>query len=219
MVRQFCRGKVIHRANVGNDANADSYAHRYTIADCHADSDAHTDSNGYADTDSDANANSDSDANANSHSDAIANSHSDSNANSHSDANPTRTPTPTPTRTPTPTPTSSVTPTIDISVSPGQVVERSDATFTVSSSTVLSQPITVSYSMRGTALRGSDYTLSGTAGRVTIPAGQSSATVLLHTIADHVKERNETVTMLLTNGTENKLPRRPKATLTIVNGP
>jgi hypothetical protein len=73
--------------------------------------------------------------------------------------------------------------------------------------------------MRGTALRGSDCTLSGTAGQVTILAGQSSATVSLHGVADHVKERNQTVTMLLTNGTGYKLPRRPKAALTIVNGP
>jgi hypothetical protein len=73
--------------------------------------------------------------------------------------------------------------------------------------------------MRGTAVQGSDYTLGGTSGQITIPAGESSATVLLQTIADHVKERNETATMLLTNGTGYKLPRRPKASLTILNGP
>jgi hypothetical protein len=73
--------------------------------------------------------------------------------------------------------------------------------------------------MRGTALQGSDYTLSGTAGQVTIPAGQSSATVLLHAVADHVKETNETATMVLTSGTGYKIPKRAKATLTIVNGP
>lgn len=74
--------------------------------------------------------------------------------------------------------------------------------------------------MRGTALNGIDYTLSGTAGQVTIAAGQSSAAVTLHSIADHVKERNETAVMGLASGSGYKIPRRgAKATLTIINGP
>jgi hypothetical protein len=73
--------------------------------------------------------------------------------------------------------------------------------------------------MRGTALKGSDYTLGGPPDQVTIPAGQFSATVGLHTVADHVKERNQTAVMVLTNGVGYKLPRHAKATLTIVNGP
>ena len=106
-----------------------------------------------------------------------------------------------------------------VSVSPSQVIEDSDATFTVSSSIVLSQTITVSYSMRGAALKGTDYTLSGTPSQITIPSGQSSATVVLHTIADHVKETNETATMALSSGAGYKIPKRAKATLTIVNAP
>ena len=73
--------------------------------------------------------------------------------------------------------------------------------------------------MGGGAHIGSDYTLSGTTGQVTILAGQSSATALLHSIADHVKERNETVVMTLQAGAGYKIPRRAKATLTIVNRP
>ena len=73
--------------------------------------------------------------------------------------------------------------------------------------------------MGGRARAGSDYTLSGTAGQATLPAGQSSATVTLHSIADHVKERNESVTMSLQSGAGYKIPKRAKATLTIVNGP
>jgi hypothetical protein len=73
--------------------------------------------------------------------------------------------------------------------------------------------------MRGTARQGNDYNWDGTPGQVTIPAGQSSATIVLHTVADHVKEKSETATMILTNGTGYKLPRRAKATLTIVNAP
>jgi len=73
--------------------------------------------------------------------------------------------------------------------------------------------------MRGTALNGVDYILDETAGQVTIGAGQSSATVTLHAIADHVKERNETAVMALVSGSGYKLPKRgAKATLTILNG-
>jgi hypothetical protein len=74
--------------------------------------------------------------------------------------------------------------------------------------------------MRGTALNGTDYTLNGSSGQVTIAAGQSSAAVTLHSIADHVKERNETAVMALATGSGYKIPRRgAKATLTIINGP
>jgi K319L-like, PKD domain len=138
---------------------------------------------------------------------------------------PSPTPTPTPSVTPTPTPTAtpsatpSGTPVVTVSVTPGQVIEGDDATFTFSSSVVRQQPTTVFYSMGGRAQRGSDYTLSGTPGQVTIPAGQLSATVFLHSIADHVKERNETAALTPGSGSGYTVPRRAKAILTIVNGP
>jgi hypothetical protein len=130
---------------------------------------------------------------------------------------PTATPTPTPTATPTPSP--SATPTVTVSVSPTSVTEGSDATFTVASSFVLSQAVTVNYSMRGTAQNGTDYTLTGTAGQVTIAAGQSSATVTLHSIADHVQERSETAIMALLAGSGYGVPKPGKATLKILNAP
>jgi len=74
--------------------------------------------------------------------------------------------------------------------------------------------------MRGTALNATDYTLDGTAGQVTIAAGTNSAAVTLHSIADHVKERNETAIIVPGAGVDYKLPRHgTKATLTIINGP
>jgi hypothetical protein len=74
--------------------------------------------------------------------------------------------------------------------------------------------------MRGTAIDGADYTLSGAPGEVTIGAGQNSATVTLHSIADHVREKNETAIMALSSGSGYKLPKRgAKATLTILNAP
>lgn len=132
---------------------------------------------------------------------------------------PTVTPTPRPTPTVTPSPSPSATPTITVSVLTGQVVEGSDATFSITSSVALGQPVTVSYAMGGKAQQGADYTLDGTPGQVTILAGQSSATVTLHAIADHVKERKESVTMTLNSGTGYRIPRRARATLTIVDGP
>ena len=73
--------------------------------------------------------------------------------------------------------------------------------------------------MRGTAVNGTDYTLDGTAGQVTIPGGQTSATVTLHSIADNVKEKNETAIMVPSSGGGYKLPKHgTKATLTIING-
>jgi len=154
--------------------------------------------------------------------------YSASNAAPTPTATPTATPSPTPTATisptatPTPTPsaTPNSTPTITVSVSPSSVVEGNDATFTFSSSAVVSQPVTVSYSMRGTAINGTDYVLTGAPGQATIAAGQSSATITLHSIADHVKEKTETAILLPTSGPDYKLPKRgTKATLTILNGP
>jgi hypothetical protein len=134
---------------------------------------------------------------------------------------PAVTPTPSATATPTPstTPTPTITPNVHLSVSQRQVSEGSDARFVISASIVVSQPLTVSYSMRGTARLGSDYTLDGTAGQVTVPAGRSSATVVLHAVADHVKEKNESATLMLNADPAYELPSRSRATVTIVNAP
>jgi hypothetical protein len=73
--------------------------------------------------------------------------------------------------------------------------------------------------MAGTAELGADYTLSNNSGHLTIPAGESSATVVLHAIADQTKEKKETAAMTLVKGTGYKVPKRPKAVVTIVDGP
>jgi hypothetical protein len=57
-------------------------------------------------------------------------------------------------------------------------------------------PLTVFYSMAGSATLGTDYTLSGTPGQATIPAGSSSATVVLHAMGGVGKN----ATMVLVNG-------------------
>ena len=58
------------------------------------------------------------------------------------------------------------------------------------------QPVTVNYSMSGSASLDTDYTLSGTPGEVTIPEGRSSARVILHAL----RSVKKAATMTLTNG-------------------
>jgi len=57
-------------------------------------------------------------------------------------------------------------------------------------------PVTVNYSMSGSAILGTDYTLSGTPGQVTILAGDFSANVILHA----VRNVNKGATMTLIPG-------------------
>jgi hypothetical protein len=69
--------------------------------------------------------------------------------------------------------------------------------------------VTVYYSMSGKATLGTDYTLSGTPGRIIIPAGQASATITLHSLVDNVhRERNEVATMTLQRGTGYRLSNK-----------
>jgi hypothetical protein len=133
---------------------------------------------------------------------------------------PTPSPTPTPTPSPTPTPTPRPAPvTVNVSASPKQIHEGATATYTVSASAVVSQSVTVSYAMSGTATLGNDYTLSGTAGQVTIAAGQSSASVVLQALSDNVKEKKETATMTLQPGTGYKLGKPKQVAVSILDGP
>ena len=79
--------------------------------------------------------------------------------------------------------------------------------------------------MSGKAILGSDYSLSGSASQVTIPAGQISANVTLTAIVDNVKEKSETAIMTLQSGNGYNLPASagkkkkkssaPSATVTI----
>lgn len=88
-------------------------------------------------------------------------------------------------------------PQVYIKVSPTRVTQGQNATFTVVSlSGPVLQPVTVTYSMSGTAHVGSDYTMSGTFGQITIPVGQSSGAVTFHALTSVKK----TASMALTNG-------------------
>jgi hypothetical protein len=115
---------------------------------------------------------------------------------------PTATATATATRTPTPTPTPTPRATVAareafVTVSQSSVRKERDAAFSVAlDHRPAAQPITVHYSMSGSARLGTDYTLSGILGQVTIPAGEFSASVILHARTNV----NRTATMTLIPG-------------------
>lgn len=85
-----------------------------------------------------------------------------------------------------------------ISIGDVTVDEGDDAHFTVTLSNTYPYDITVSYATAdGTAVEGGDY--SGATGTVTIPAGQTSATVTVSTTEDDVFEMTEDFTVVLSD--------------------
>jgi len=109
-------------------------------------------------------------------------------------------------------------PNVSIGAFPIQVYEGSSATYTVFVSPAPSQSITVSYSRSGTAVLGTDYTLSGILGKVTIPAGKTSASFTLTSLRDkdEAHETNQTAIMTLQAGTGYNLINPKTATVTIL---
>ncbi|MCX2576362.1 Calx-beta domain-containing protein, partial [Pedobacter sandarakinus] len=71
-------------------------------------------------------------------------------------------------------------------------------TFTVNLSNPSSQPTTLTYAFTGTASEGADYTAIATK-TITIPAGETTATINVPTLADNLVEGTETVVATLTN--------------------
>jgi hypothetical protein len=106
-------------------------------------------------------------------------------------------------------------------VSPTQIHEGANANYTVTASAAVSQSINVKYAMSGTATFKNDYTLStGTTPlQVTIPAGQSSATVTLRARTDNTAEQTETATMTLQPGTGYVVGPNNQKTVSILDGP
>jgi M6 family metalloprotease-like protein len=78
------------------------------------------------------------------------------------------------------------------------------ATFTVRLNAASLQPVTVQYATaNGTAVAPGDYTAKS--GSVTIPAGQTSATVVVDVKLDSLKEVNETFFLNISNATNGKI--------------
>ena len=91
------------------------------------------------------------------------------------------------------------------------------ATFTVSRWGNSTNPLTVNYTIGGTAVNGTDdAALSGT---VTIPAGQSSATITVSPVLDNLLEGDETVVVTLASATLYAVGSPASGTVTIVDAP
>ena len=67
--------------------------------------------------------------------------------------------------------------------------------------------ITVSYTLSGKAKLGVDFTVSGVAGQVVIPAGQTSADIVVTALNDILKESSEKVNISLNTGAGYTLAR------------
>ena len=111
-------------------------------------------------------------------------------------------------------------PVVTVSASPTQIREGGTATYRITITPAVYQPITVRYLTGGTATKGSDYTLSGSPAQVTIPGGQTSGTVTLTAIKDTKVEQPETAIMRLQASGAYKWPSSsgstpPSATVTI----
>ena len=110
---------------------------------------------------------------------------------------------PSPTPTPTPAPTPTVPPsatTVTLTANPARVKTGGTATYLISASLVnTNSDITISYAMSGSAVLGTNYSLSGEPRQVTIPAGQSSATVMVRILSGR-KNKGKTVIMNLISG-------------------
>ena len=109
-------------------------------------------------------------------------------------------------------------PTIAVKASPGTVNAGNDASFVITTSSADStKPITVSYSMVGTAIFGTDYSLNGILGEADIPAGALSTRVTLHSFNARVGRRGKSVILQLQPSTTYRLTVPKKATITITS--
>ena len=95
-------------------------------------------------------------------------------------------------------------------------------TFQISRTGDTTTPLTVNFSVGGTATFGNDYnqtgaTLNGTNGTVTIPAGQSSVGITVNPVNDGVSDLNETIEIGLQAATGYTLGAQSSSTLTIID--
>ena len=95
--------------------------------------------------------------------------------------------------------------------------------YTFTRNGVTTGPLTVNFSVGGTATFNTDYTQTGAAtftatdGTVTFGAGNTTATVTVDPTADNAVEPNETVILTLTAGTGYNVANPSTATGTITN--
>lgn len=86
-------------------------------------------------------------------------------------------------------------PRVSISASASSTSESGGAFWTFTRTGDITEPLSVAYTVSGTATNGIDYSLLN--GLITIPAGQSSWTLPLVVIDDNIQESNETVILTI----------------------
>ncbi|GAL94788.1 Calx-beta domain-containing protein [Microcystis aeruginosa] len=110
-------------------------------------------------------------------------------------------------------------PSITLAVSPSSVTEDGTTnlvyTFTRTGSTT--NPLTVNYTIGGTATLNTDYTRTGTNNTVTFAANSATATVTVDPTADTTVESDETVILTLAAGTGYTVGTTTAVTGTITN--
>ena len=89
--------------------------------------------------------------------------------------------------------------------------------YTFTRTGVTTNPLTVNYTLGGTATLNTDYTRTGTTNTVTFAAGSSTATVTIDPTADTTVEPNETVILTLATGTGYTVGTTTAVTGTITN--
>ncbi|TRT49656.1 MAG: hypothetical protein EWV85_16960, partial [Microcystis aeruginosa Ma_QC_C_20070703_M131] len=121
--------------------------------------------------------------------------------------------------------TNSNLPTISLAVSPSSVTEdgTTNLVYTFTRNGVTTNPLTVNYTVDGTATFSTDYTQTGaatftsTTGTVNFLAGSSTATVTVDPTADTTVETDETVALTLAAGTGYIIGTTNAVTGTILN--
>jgi Calx-beta domain/Beta-propeller repeat len=116
---------------------------------------------------------------------------------------------------------------VTLSVSPSSVTEdgTTNLVYTFTRAGVLTNALTVNYSVGGTATFNTDYTVTGTAsftittttGTLTFAPGSGSATVTVDPTSDTLMEADETVILTLAEGTGHILGTTAPVTGTITN--
>ncbi|MBC1197743.1 choice-of-anchor C family protein, partial [Microcystis aeruginosa BLCCF158] len=119
----------------------------------------------------------------------------------------------------------SLLPSITLAVAPASVTEdgTTNLVYTFTRNGVTTNPLTVNYTVGGTATFNTDYTQTGaasftsTTGTVTFAAGSDTATVTLDPTADTTVESDETVALTLASGTGYTVGTTTTVTGTIIN--
>jgi len=87
--------------------------------------------------------------------------------------------------------------------------------YTFTRTGLLNNPLTVNYTVGGTATRGNDY--AQIANSVTFAANSATATIIVNPTEDTIVEPNETVILTLSNGTGYSIGTTNPVTTTILN--